>query len=468
MRNFMDKDFLLYNDTAKILFHDYVSKCPIFDYHCHLSPKEIAENKKFNNLTEIWLYGDHYKWRMMRANGIDEKFITGDAEDYDKFIAWVKTVPNLIGNPLYHWSHLELQRYFDIYEIINENNADIIWKKANEKLQNMTVKDILKKFKVHTIGTTDDPIDDLEYHKLIREGKAQIGKIDTNVVPSFRPDKAINIEMPDFSEYIKKLEKASSVNIKDIKSLVEALYKRIDYFKTLGCVSSDCSLSLVPFNLDDENNIDTIFKKAMNKEKLSLEEIEKYKTYILIKLTQKYKESNLVMQIHISAMRNNNEVMFKKLGADTGYDSVGDSNIIEKLSSLLKTANNNGGLPKIIFYSLNNKDYYPLSTLMGCFQDEGIKGKMQLGSAWWFLDNKDGMEEQLKVLANSGSLALFVGMLTDSRSFLSYSRHEYFRRILCSLIGKWAEDGEVPNDIKYLGTIIENICFNNSNIYFNS
>ncbi|MEI0525750.1 glucuronate isomerase [Brachyspira murdochii] len=468
MRNFMDKDFLLYNDTAKILFHDYASKCPIFDYHCHLSPKEIAENKKFNNITEIWLYGDHYKWRMMRANGIDEKFITGDAEDYDKFIAWVKTVPNLIGNPLYHWSHLELQRYFDIYEIINENNADIIWKKANEKLQNMTVKDILKKFKVHTIGTTDDPIDDLEYHKLIREGKAQIGKIDTNVVPSFRPDKAINIEMPDFSEYIKKLEKASSVNIKDIKSLVEALYNRINYFKTLGCVSSDCSLSLVPFNLDDENNIDTIFKKAMNKEKLSLEEIEKYKTYILIKLTQKYKEAKLVMQIHISAMRNNNEVMFKKLGADTGYDSVGDSNIIEKLSSLLKTANNNGGLPKIIFYSLNNKDYYPLSTLMGCFQDEGIKGKMQLGSAWWFLDNKDGMEEQLKVLANSGSLALFVGMLTDSRSFLSYSRHEYFRRILCNLIGKWAEDGEVPNDIKYLGTIIENICFNNSNIYFNS
>ncbi|MBW5389233.1 glucuronate isomerase [Brachyspira hampsonii] len=468
MRNFMDKDFLLYNDTSKILFHDYASKCPIFDYHCHLSPKEIAENKKFNNLTEIWLYGDHYKWRMMRANGIDEKFITGDAEDYDKFRAWVKTVPNLIGNPLYHWSHLELQRYFDIYEIINEDNADIIWKKANEKLQNMTVKDILKKFKVHTIGTTDDPIDDLEYHKLIREGKAQIGKIDTNVVPSFRPDKAINIEMPDFSEYIKKLEKASSVNIKDIKSLVEALYKRIDYFKTLGCVSSDCSLSLVPFNLDDENNIDAVFKKAMNKEKLSLEEIEKYKTYILIKLTQKYKEAKLVMQIHISAMRNNNEVMFKKLGADTGYDSVGDSNIIEKLSSLLKTANNNGGLPKIIFYSLNNKDYYPLSTLMGCFQDEGIKGKMQLGSAWWFLDNKDGMEEQLKVLANSGSLALFVGMLTDSRSFLSYSRHEYFRRILCNLIGKWAEDGEVANDIKYLGSIIENICFNNSNIYFNS
>lgn len=468
MKTFMDKDFLLYNETAKILFHDYACKCPIFDYHCHLNTQEISENKKFNNLTEIWLYGDHYKWRMMRANGVEEKFITGDASDYDKFMAWVKTLSNLIGNPLYHWSHLELQRYFDIYEIINEDNADLIWKKANEKLESMTVKDILKKFRVHTIGTTDDPIDNLEYHKLINEGKSKIGKIDTKVVPSFRPDKAINIEMSDFSDYIKKLEDASKINIINIKSLVEALYNRIDYFKSLGSVSSDCSLSVVPFNLDDEKNIDGIFKKAMNKESLSIEEIEKYKTYILIKLIKKYRESNLVMQIHISAMRNNNEVMFKKLGADTGYDSVGDSNIIEKLSLLLKTANNDGGLPRIIFYSLNNKDYYPLSTLMGCFQEEGIKGKMQLGSAWWFLDNKDGMEEQIKVLANTGSLALFVGMLTDSRSFLSYSRHEYFRRILCNIIGEWAEKGEVPNDIKYLGNIVENICFNNSNIYFNN
>ena len=467
MKTFMDKDFLLYNETAKTLFYNYANKCAIFDYHCHLNPKEIAENKKFKNITEIWLYGDHYKWRMMRANGIDEKFITGKSSDYEKFIAWVKTLPNLIGNPLYHWSHLELQRYFDIYEIINEENADIIWQKSNEILQNITVKDILKKFNVHTIGTTDDPTDNLEYHKLINEGKAQIGKIDTKVIPSFRPDKAINIEMNDFNDYIKKLENVCKVNIKDIKSLVEALYKRIDYFKSLGCVSSDCSLSIVPFNLDNEKRINNIFKKAMNKELLSNEEIEKYKTYILIKLIKKYRESNLVMQIHISAMRNNNETMFKKLGADTGYDSVGDSNIIEKLSLLLTTANNEGGLPKIIFYSLNNKDYYPLSTLMGCFQDGIIKGKMQLGCAWWFLDNKDGIEEQIKVLANTASLGLFIGMLTDSRSFLSYSRHEYFRRILCNIIGEWAEKDEIPNDIKYLGNIIENICFNNANIYFN-
>ena len=468
MKTFMGEDFLLGSKTAKTLFYNYACKCPIFDYHCHLNPKEIFENKKFNNLTEIWLYNDHYKWRMMRANGIDEKFITGNGDDYDKFIAWVKTLSNLIGNPLYHWSHLELQRYFDIYEIINEDNADLIWKKANEKLESMTVKDILKKFRVHTIGTTDDPIDNLEYHKLINEGKSKIGKIDTKVVPSFRPDKAINIEMSDFCDYIKKLEEASKINIINIKSLVEALYNRIDYFKSLGCVSSDCSLSVVPFNLDDEKNIDNIFKKAMNKEILSHEEIEKYKTYILIKLIKKYRESNLVMQIHISAMRNNNEVMFKKLGVDTGFDSIGDYNIIEKLSLLLKTANNEGGLPKIIFYSLNKKDYYPLSTLMGSFQDGGIKGKMQLGSAWWFLDNKYGIKEQIKTLANTASLGLFIGMLTDSRSFLSYSRHEYFRRILCDIIGEWAENGEVPNDIKYLGSIVENICFNNANIYFNS
>lgn len=468
MKNFMDKDFLLYNETSKILFHNYADKCPIFDYHCHLNPKEIAENKKFKNITEIWLYGDHYKWRMMRANGIDEKFITGNASDYDKFTAWIKTVPNLIGNPLYHWSHLELQRYFDIYEIINEDNADIIWQKANEKLKYMTVKDIFKKFKVHTIGTTDDPIDNLEYHKLINEGKAEIGKIDTKIVPTFRPDKALNIEMPDFSGYIKKLQNAVSINIENINSLMEALYKKIDYFKNLNCMSSDLSLYKIPFNLDDEKNIDSIFKKAMNKQVLTSEDIEKYKTYIILKLIKKYKESNLVMQIHISAMRNNNEVMFKKLGADTGYDSAGDSNIIEKLQLLLKTANNESGLPKIIFYSLNSKDYYPISTLMGCFQEGGIKGKMQLGSAWWFLDNKDAIEEQMKILANSGSLGLFIGMLTDSRSFLSYSRHEYFRKILCNYIGQLAENGEAPNDIKYLGNIIENICFNNSNIYFNN
>ncbi|WP_300370841.1 glucuronate isomerase [Brachyspira sp.] len=468
MKTFMDKDFLLYNETSKTLFHDFAEKCPIFDYHCHLNTKEIAENKTFKNITEIWLYADHYKWRMMRANGIEEKFITGNASDYDKFRAWVKTIPNLIGNPLYHWSHLELQRYFDIYEIINDDNADIIWNEANKKLQNMTVKDILKKFRVHTIGTTDDPTDNLEYHKLINEGNAKIGKIDTKVLPSFRPDKYINIEMPDFSEYIKKLSDLSSVKIIDIESLIEALYNRIDYFKSLGCVSSDCSLSRVPFNLENEKNINDIFKKAIRKETLTLEDIEKYKTYILMKLIKKYKESNLVMQIHISAMRNNNEIMFKKLGTDTGYDSIGDSNIIEKLSLLLKNADNESGLPKIIFYSLNHKDYYPISALMGCFQEEGIKGKMQLGSAWWFLDNKDGMEEQITILANTGSLGLFVGMLTDSRSFLSYSRHEYFRRILCNIIGQWAENGEIPNDIKYLGNIIENICFNNSNIYFNS
>ena len=471
MRKFIDNNFLLYNDEAKILYNNYASKCKIFDYHCHLNVKEIAENKRFKNITEIWLYNDHYKWRMMRANAIDESLITGDADDYDKFIAWVRTLQTLIGNPLYHWSHLELKRYFNIDYVINEKNADKIWNEVNKKLETIRVKDILNKFNVHTIGTTDDPIDSLEYHKLILEGKSDIGHINTKVIPSFRADKIINIENNDFADYVKKLEDVSFIKIENITNLLEALYKRIDYFKSLGCVSADCSLYTIPFCLSDEKEINFILRKALNKEELTYLEIEKYKTYLLISLMKKYKESNLVMQIHISAIRNTNDIMFRKLGSDSGYDSIGDSNIIEKLSLLLKTCNNYYGLPKIIFYSLNSKDYYTLSTLMGSFQEDdkkNIKGKMQLGAAWWFNDNKDGIEKQIKIFANTSALGLFIGMLTDSRSFLSYTRHEYFRRILCSIIGEWACKGEVPYDMEYLGTIVENICFNNANIYFNN
>ena len=466
MNKFMDKDFLLYTDTSKTLFHEYASKCPIFDYHCHLNPKEIAENKIFKNLTEIWLSGDHYKWRMMRANGIDEKYITGDADDYDKFLAYIKTLPNLPGNPLYHWSHLELQRYFDIYDVINEENAKAIWDKANDKLKNMSVKDVLEKFNVHTIGTTDDPADSLEYHKIIKEGKSKIGVINTNVIPSYRPDRYMNIELDTFAESIKKLEEVCSIKINDINSLIEALYNRIDYFKSLGCISSDCGLEYAPFILDSEDNINKILKKGLNKETLTEEEFEKFKTFILIKLVKKYREVNFVVQLHISVIRNNNSKMFKKLGADSGYDSIVDHNYTKKLSRLLDTCNEESGLPKIIFYSLNPKDYYTITTLMGCFQGDGIKGKMQFGSAWWFLDTKDGMESHIKILANTGALSLFIGMLTDSRSFLSYSRHEYFRRILCNILGEWAEKGELYSDIKYLSNIVKDICFNNANNYF--
>ena len=466
MKKFMDAYFLLENDISKNLFHNYASECPLFDYHCHLNPKEIAENKQFKNLTEIWLYGDHYKWRVMRANGIDENYITGNVSDYEKFLAYVKTVPNLIGNPLYHWSHLELQRYFDIYDIINEKNAETIWNKANEKLKTITVKDILEKFKVDTIGTTDDPLDSLEYHKMIKDKNAPIGNINTKIIPSFRPDKAINIESEGFTNYIKSLSIASDINIKDINSLIEALYKRIDYFISLGCVSSDHALEYCPFALDSKENIDKIFKKSLLGNKLTVEEIKKYKTYILIKLAKKYKEKNISMQIHLAAMRNNNKKMFNLIGADTGFDSIADYNIIRNLSYLLDECSKTFGLPKMIFYSLNIKDYYPLSTLIGCFQGDRIKGKMQLGSAWWFCDNKDGMEEQMKILANTGSLPLFIGMLTDSRSFLSYPRHEYFRRILCNILGNWAEKGEVPNDIEFLGNVVKNICFNNAKEYF--
>lgn len=466
MNKFMDENFLLYTDTARELFHKYASKAPIFDYHCHLNPKEIAENKKFKNLTEIWLYGDHYKWRMMRANGIDEKYITGDASDYDKFLAYVKTLPLLVGNPLYHWSHLELQRYFDIYEVINEKNADIIWNKANKKLESITVKDILEKFNVHTIGTTDDPADSLEYHKQILSGESNIGKIKTNVIPSYRPDKYINIESPTFIESISNLSNSSNIKITDIYSLLDALYDRMKYFKSLGCVSSDCGIEKIYFNLDTEDNVNKIFKKALSKVELSIDEIEKYKTYILLELVKRYKELNFVMQIHMSVIRNNNTIMYNKLGADTGFDSIVDNNIAKNLSSFLDECNTRYGLPKIIFYSLNKNDYYVITTLMGCFQGDGIKGKMQFGSAWWFLDTKDGMEEQIKILGNTGALGLFIGMLTDSRSFLSYSRHEYFRRIVCNIFGDWAEKGELYNDLEYLSEIVSNICFENANRYF--
>lgn len=465
MKKFIDEDFLLENEVSRTLFNEYAKKCPIYDYHCHLSPKEIAENKSFKNLTEMWLYGDHYKWRAMRSNGINEEYITGNASDYDKFISWAKTMPKLIGNPLYHWSHLELKRYFNIDEVLNEKTAKSIWDMANEKIKTLSVKDILKSFKVYAIGTTDDPSDSLEYHRLIKEGNAKIGKIETLVVPSFRPDKAINIDMEGFADYIKKLEEAASEKINSVGDLLKALIKRLDYFISLGCVATDHALENVPFALSKEEEVNEIFLKAISGKILETLEIEKYKTYILINLAKEYSKNNIAMQIHLSAMRNNNTKMFIRLGADTGYDTIGDSNIAKKLSCLLNELEKTDSLPKTIFYSLNNKDYYTLSALMGCFQG-GMQGKMQLGSAWWFLDTKDGMEEQMKTLANVGLLSLFIGMLTDSRSFLSYTRHEYFRRILCNLLGSFVEKGEAPYDLDLLGSIVENICFNNAKAYF--
>ncbi|MGD1823149.1 MAG: glucuronate isomerase [Pleomorphochaeta sp.] len=465
MKEFMGNDFLLQNNTAKELF-EAAKDMPIFDYHCHLIPSEIESNKRFDSIVDVWLGGDHYKWRQMRTFGHDEKLITGDADPYDKFYAWAQTMENLIGNPLYHWTHLELQRYFDIKLPLNTKNAKTIYQITNEKLQNdkdLDVYGIMNKFNVHTVGTTDDPIDSLEYHKKIMDR----GDLKTNVLPSFRPDKAIIIEKDTFIDYINKLAKVANVDIKNVNDVVVALVNRLDYFVENGCKATDHGLSNIPAVFLSENEVNEIFKKRMNNEAITLVEAEAYSSYILLNLAREYHKRNIVMQLHISALRDNNTRMFKLLGPDTGYDSSHDNNVASKVSLFLNELEKTNQLPKTILYSLNPKDYYSLGTLLGCFQGDNIRNKVQLGSAWWFLDHKDGMEEQMKILANLSMLPNFVGMLTDSRSFLSYPRHEYFRRIMCNLIGTWVENGEVYNDKELLSKIVKDISFNNVEKYFN-
>ncbi|GHV94391.1 uronate isomerase [Spirochaetia bacterium] len=471
-KQFMDKDFLLETETARRLFAA-AEKEPIFDYHCHLNPAQIAENKKFDNLTDIWLGGDHYKWRMMRAFGIEENCITGNAAPFDKFTAWARTVENLIGNPLYHWTHLELQRYFDIYEPLTVKTAEKIWKQGNEKLKTdaLSVKGILSTFNVYAVGTTDDPADSLEYHRLIAEGKAPIGKIATKVIPSFRPDKALNIDKEGFAAYIAKLSEAAGIPINNVADVAQALKIRLDFFVSLGCRASDHALETPPFVLMDETKINEAFKKALSGESVSAHEADAWKTRLLCALSLFYAERDVVMQLHLAALRNASERHLKLLGPDTGNDVVHDLEIARPLASLFSYMEKTGPLPKTILYSLNPKDYYSLTTIMGCFQDNvtkdgGTKGKFQLGSAWWFCDHRDGMEEQMRILGNLGMLSLFVGMLTDSRSFLSYPRHEYFRRILCNLLGNWVENGEYPADEEKLIEIARNISFGNAKVYF--
>ncbi|AFK85206.1 MULTISPECIES: glucuronate isomerase [Thermoanaerobacterium] len=464
MKNFMDEDFLLDNEVAVKLFHDYASKMPIFDFHCHLNPKDIYEDKKFKNITEVWLYGDHYKWRLMRSNGVDEKYITGDADDYSKFLEFAKTMPMAIGNPVFHWTHLELQRYFGVNELLNEKTAPMIWEKVNAVLNSsdFSVRNIIKNSNVKILCTTDDPTDSLEYHKLLRDDES----FSVKVLPAFRPDKGINIDKDDFKDWVKKLEEASGMAIEDYQDYLDALNSRLEYFDSLGCRLSDHALDFVAYEESSDEEVDGIFKKALNGEKLSQIEIDKFKTNILQFLGRKYKELGWAMQLHIAALRNTNTRMFENLGPDTGYDSINDVNIAYPLSKLLDSLEATGELPKTILYTLNPKDNYVLATLMGSFQGEGIPGKMQFGSAWWFNDNIDGMREQMRTLANVGLLSKFVGMVTDSRSFLSYPRHEYFRRILCNLIGQWVDKGEVPYDIDLLGKIVEDISYNNAVNYF--
>jgi glucuronate isomerase len=474
MKAFMDDDFLLETGTARDLFHQAAKHEPIFDYHCHLNPAHIAENKRFANLTEVWLGGDHYKWRVMRAMGIDESCITGNAPDYDKFLAWAETVENLIGNPLYHWTHLELQRYFGIFEPLTTASARKIWEQANAVLPGLSVRDILTKFRVHTVGTTDDPVDSLEHHRAIAAGTAPIGKVDTKVIPSFRPDKALNIGLKDFPAYIEKLAAVSGLAIRSVGDLLDALEKRLDFFAGLGCRASDHGLEYPPFAAAPDGEVEAVFKDALAGKIPAPDMADAFRTKVLTGLAGFYAKRGMIMQIHLAAIRNVNSRMLKRLGPDTGYDAVLDRGLSANLAALLDHIDQAGSLPKTVLYSLNPRDYYPLVTVMGGFQDNdakrenrpGIRGKMQFGSAWWFCDHRDGMEEQLRTLANIGLLPVFIGMLTDSRSFLSYPRHEYFRRILCNLIGKWVENGEYPGGAEKLREIVRSISFQNARRFF--
>jgi glucuronate isomerase len=485
MKAFMDNDFLLTTPMARRLYHEAAEGEPIFDYHCHLNPGEIAEDRRFPDLAYMWLgenrYGDHYKWRMLRANGIDERLITGDAEPWDKFLAWAGTMPALIGNPLYHWTHLELQRYFDIYDVLNKNSARAIWDAANEKLRKdpeLSALGIFKKFKVYAVGTTDDPADSLAWHGQIR----QTGKSSAKVLPSFRPDRVLNIEKPDFAGYIATLARTAGRGITTVRDLLAALEDRINLFDRLGCRASDHGLEYPPFRTAAENRgtpgnegtwereLEEIFAAALGGRCPGAGEAESWKTFILTRLAAEYHRRGWVMQLHLSALRNVNSRALGELGADTGYDAVHDYPVAAKLARLLDYLDSAGRLPKTILYSLNPGDFYPLATIMGGFQGTGgaspFPGKLQLGSAWWFLDHKDGMEHQMRLLGNVGLLSRFIGMLTDSRSFLSYPRHEYFRRILCAMLGNWAEEGEIPGDFELLGGMVRDISFANAQRYF--
>lgn len=464
MKKFMDENFLLSNETAINLYNNYAKDMPIIDYHCHLNPKEIFENKRFKNITEAWLYGDHYKWRAMRSNGIDEKYITGNASDYEKFMAWAKTMPMTLGNPLYHWTHLELQRYFGIYEVLNEKTAPVIWEKVNALLngEGFGARDLIAKSNVKALCTTDDPIDSLEYHIKLK-ADTEFG---VKVLPALRPDKGLQINKETFIPWVEKLEQVYQKDVKNYEQFLEALESRVRFFNEVGCRISDHGLDSLIYMEASKEEVADIFAKALKGQTVSLDEESKYKTYTLKFLGRLYSELKWTMQLHLAALRNNNTKMLKQLGPDTGFDSINDENVANSVSRLLDSLEVDNSLPKTILYTLNPKDNYVLSTMLGNFQGTEVPGKIQFGAAWWFLDNKDGMIEQMKVLANTGLLSRFVGMLTDSRSFLSYTRHEYFRRILCNLIGEWVENGEVPEDMELIGSIVQGICYNNAKGYF--
>ena len=457
MKTFMDKDFLLSTETAKHLYHDFAAEMPIIDYHCHLDPKEIFEDRKFENITQVWLGGDHYKWRLMRSAGVDERYITGDATDREKFQKWAQTLSLAIGNPLYHWSHLELRNYFGYTGILNGDTAEEVWQLCNEKLRDLSARKLIEASNVKALCTTDDPADSLEWHKKIAEDPS----FGVKVLPSFRPDKAVGIEKADYLEYIKRLGEIHSY-----AELVSVLKERLAFFVSLGCRVSDHGLDAVPFEPATDDEVEAIFQKRLRGELPTALEAKQFKTALLLALGREYHRLGVVMQLHFGVIRDNSRRAFKALGPDAGIDSIGDAPSIRELAAFLCALDETDELPKTILYSLNPNDNAALVTVIGAFQTGEAVSKVQHGSAWWFNDHKRGMIDQLTTLAADGYLAGFVGMLTDSRSFLSYARHEYFRRILCELIGTWVENGEYPNDENALRTIVEGICCHNAESYF--
>lgn len=463
MKKFLDENFLLQTETAQRLYHEYAKELPIIDYHCHLPPDQIAADLNFNNLTHAWLYGDHYKWRAMRTNGIDESYITGGKTDFEKFEQWAATVPYTLRNPLYHWTHLELQRYFDVHELLSPATAKQIYDDCSAKLQTpeYSVQGLIKKMKVETICTTDDPLDNLEYHQQLAQNNV------VKVLPAFRPDKAMNADdLTALNAYINKLEEVANVSIGDFDSYLQALKQRHDYFAANGCSVSDHGLEQMYAEDFTDAEIRTIFGKIRGGEALTLGENLKFKSAMLFHFAIWDHEKGWVQQFHLGALRNNNTRLLTQLGPDTGFDSIGDFSQARALSTFLNKLDTEDRLAKTIVYNLNPADNELMATMIGNFNDGSIAGKVQFGSAWWFLDQKDGMTKQMNALSNMGLLSRFIGMLTDSRSFLSFPRHEYFRRLVCNLFGDDIENGELPNDIEWTGKIVQDICHYNAKNYF--
>mgnify|MGYP001050495767 FL=1 len=464
MKQFMDENFLLRSKTAQKLYHSYAADAPILDYHCHINPQEIYEDRQFENITQVWLGGDHYKWRFMRSCGVDEQYITGDASDKEKFLKWAEVLGKAIGNPLFHWSHLELKKYFGYNGILNKKTAEQVWVLCNKRLaeKDMSVRNIIRQSNVTLICTTDDPADSLEWHKKIAEDDS----FNVQVLPAWRPDKAMNIEKVTYLDYIAQLSDVSGIKVDTFTALKEALSNRMDFFASMGCSVSDHGLEYVMYAPASDDEIESIFAKRLSGEVVTHKEELKFKTAFMLFAGAEYTRRNWVMQLHYGCKRDNNNPMFDRLGPDTGYDCINNYAPSSEMADFLDALNKNGNLPKTIIYSLNPNDNQAIGTILGCFQDSTAIAKIQQGSAWWFNDHKTGIQDQMISLANLGNLSGFVGMLTDSRSFLSYTRHDYFRRILCNLIGEWVENGEFPADYDTLEEIIKGICYNNAVNYF--